>query len=124
MHETFGHPGVNQMANMIRQGQIIGLPAGFTIETLRKYFPTCPECSLGNIQRRPHPKTAEPDQYRMGEKFQVDFQGPYFKNKNQTPGQSIGGATLSFTAIDSKFDICAEVNGCGRPCGSTTGGHI
>ena len=43
------------MVHIIKHKIFTNLPTSLTEKAIRKYFPTCPSCSAGNMNRKPYP---------------------------------------------------------------------
>ena len=53
-HETWSHASMDLMIHIIKHNIFTNLPPSLTESAIRKYFPICPSCSAGNMNRRPY----------------------------------------------------------------------
>ena len=54
-HETWSHASLDLMIHIIKNNIFTNLPPSLTETAIRKYFPICPSCSAGNMNRKPYP---------------------------------------------------------------------
>ena len=52
---TWSHASLDLMIHMIKNNIFTNLPPSLTETAIRKYFPICPSCSAGNMNRKPYP---------------------------------------------------------------------
>jgi hypothetical protein len=101
-HEALGHPSMEVMIDIITSGTYYNLPKELTSKVIRKHFPLCAECPLGNLARTPLPLKSTPRNIAMGEEFQVDLEGPWLKSDSDKPQETFSGCKYTLTAIDMK----------------------
>ena len=101
-HEALGHPSMAVMIDMISSNTYTNLPKELTTKAIRKYFPLCAECPLGNLARSPLPQTCTPQNIVAGEQFQIDLEGPWLKSDSNDHLTTFSGCKYTLTAIDMK----------------------
>ena len=101
-HEALGHPSMEVMIDMISSGTYTNLPLELTTKAIRKHFPLCAECPMGNLSRSPLPLTSTFRDIAMGEEFQIDLEGPWLKSDSDEHLTTFSGCKYTLTAIDMK----------------------
>jgi hypothetical protein len=99
-HEALGHPSMAIMLNMISSGTYNNLPKELTTKAIRKYFPLCAECPIGNLARSPLPQMCTPREIAIGDEFQIDLEGPWLKSDSDEYLTTFSGCKYTLTAID------------------------
>lgn len=101
-HESLGHPSMDTMIDIFSSQAYVNLPLELSPSVIRKYFPTCAECSIGNMSRKPLPSYATARDILPGEEFQLDLEGPWVKADSDEPQDTFSGCRYTMTAIDMK----------------------
>ena len=101
-HESLGHPSMDTMIDIFSSQAYVNLPSDLSPSVIRKYFPTCAECSIGNMSRKPLPSYATDRDILPGEEFQLDLEGPWVKADSNEPQDTYSGCRYTMTAIDMK----------------------
>jgi len=73
-HESFGHPFLVTMLEIVSSDSIVNLHRDLTRTTVRQYFPNkCPACLAGQLSQR-SPASVDNIPYTLpGETFKIDF---------------------------------------------------
>ena len=99
-HESLGHPTLEVMVEIFSSNAYLNLPSELTPSAIRKNFPSCAECSIGNMSRKPLPSTSTPRHIEPGEEFQIDLEGPWTQIDSDEAQATYSGCKYTMTAID------------------------
>ena len=117
-HVNWDHPDVEKMIRIVVHKPYNNIPAELTPAVIRKYFPMCSACPIGNMARKPHNKVANPTEFAIGEAWELDLKqwtGEVIMPSGAVPGptrvgsrkrtqamKSFSGCIYSLLAIDLK----------------------
>ena len=88
------------MVAIVQNKIFTSIPPTLTTSAIRKYFPLCPTCPLGNLSRVPTPSTStEVRVVAPGEEIVMDCK-VFADNKGMRHQQTFGGCKYTLTAID------------------------
>ena len=103
-HEALGHLSMEQMIQIVRQQLYEGLPPELNESVVRKHFPTCVECSLGNLATSPLPECSDSIVTNPGDVVEVDFKGP-MTNASGEIIKTFSGRKYCFVSVDIATDM-------------------
>ena len=103
-HEVWNHASMDQMIHIVRGRIFDGLPAELTESAIRKYFPQCVECAMGNLTKTPLPVTGESIVKTPGDVVEIDYKGP-ITDTNGKIVKTFSGRCYSFVAVDVASDM-------------------
>jgi hypothetical protein len=99
-HETWNHASEDLMVAIVQHNIFTNIPPALTTSAIRKYFPLCPTCPLGNLARiPPPPSSTESRILSPGEEIVMDCK-VFADNKGMRHQQTFGGCKYTLTAID------------------------
>jgi hypothetical protein len=99
-HESWNHASMETMIQMVKNNMLNNIPRDLTEATIRKYFPQCTACPIGNMSKRPMLTEKETSYvYELGEQMIMDVKGPYTDALGKKV-PSFSGALYSISAID------------------------
>ena len=104
-HETWSHASMDLMIQIIKNKVFTNLPSILTESAIRKYFPTCPSCSAGNMTRKSY--TSESIIQRdlqPGEELIMDIK-IIADNKNNISKRSFNNNLSALTIIDNSTNF-------------------
>ena len=52
-HEIWNHASMELMCSIVKNKLVLNLPETLTEKAIRKHFPNCNACPIGNLQQRP-----------------------------------------------------------------------
>ena len=100
-HETWSHASMDLMIHIIKNNIFTNLPTCLTESAVRKYFPTCPSCSAGNMNRKPYPSESVLQRdLQPGEELIMDIK-IIADNKNNISKRSFNNNLSALTIIDN-----------------------
>ena len=80
-HRALGHPDLSTMLLMATSSSFTSWPKELSPSVIRKYFPICSDCPIGNLAERPLPPiNISPDLHShslVGAEFEIDIKGKY-----------------------------------------------
>ena len=88
-HETWNHAPMELMIVIVKNKLIKNLPEALTEKAVKKYFPNCNACPVGNLQQRPFQSIPEDRDIEIGSEWEIDLMGPVTdeNQKNAHPFQ-------------------------------------
>jgi hypothetical protein len=100
-HETWNHASEDVMVAIVQNNIFTNIPPALTASAIRKYFPLCPACPLGNLARVPSPPTSTEARRILlpGEEIVMDCK-VFADNKGMRHQQTFNGCKFTLTAID------------------------
>jgi hypothetical protein len=107
-HRALGHPDLPTMLLMATSSSFTSWPKELTPSVIRKHFPSCSDCSIGNLSERPLPSPSEtltdiPSHTIIGAEFEIDIKGKYTAPDGK-PVRSFDGSLYTFNGIDLASD--------------------
>ena len=108
-HRALGHPDLSTMLLMATSPSFTSWPKELTPSVIRKYFPSCSDCPLGNLAERPLPSSPKSNDIAIhsdcvvGEEFEIDLKGKYTAPDGK-PVRSFDGSLYTFNGIDLASD--------------------
>jgi len=107
-HRALGHPDYPTMIFMAKSSSFTSWPKELTPSVLRKHFPSCSDCSIGNLSERPLPclDANPPDIHShtvIGAEFEIDIKGKYTAPDGK-PVRNFDGSLYTFNGIDLASD--------------------
>ena len=100
-HEALNHASEEIMIRIVEHELIEGLPQVLTPQLIRKHFPRCDACPIGNLARRPIISNPIVRDIKIGEEWQVDMKGPWTDDKGKIC-PTFSGNRLSILCHDMK----------------------
>jgi hypothetical protein len=94
---------------MVTSPSFTSWPKKLTPSVIRKYFPSCSDCPLGNLAERPLPSSPKSNDIAIhsdrvvGEEFEIDLKGKYTAPDGK-PIRSFDGSLYTFNGIDLASD--------------------
>ena len=106
-HESWGHPNIEKMCDIVENKLFLNLPEYLTVARIRKYFPTCSACVYGNMAQAPAFSDPVDRVIGLGEEIEIDvktWSGSQFDNEKL---RSFSGAQHSLIGVDvfSRFHL-------------------
>jgi len=99
-HEAWNHASEDLMVAIVQHNIFTNIPPALTTSAIRKYFPLCPTCPIGNLARiPPPPSSSESRVLSPGEEIVMDCK-VFADNKGMRHQQTFGGCKFTLTAID------------------------
>ena len=74
-HEVWNHASMELMCSIVKYKLILNLPETLTEKAIRKHFPNCNACPVGNLQQRPALSLPAERELAIGEEFEIDLIG-------------------------------------------------
>ena len=71
------------MNEIVRDNLVDGLPKVLTPKLIRKHFPRCDSCPIGNLTRRRIFSNSVNREKKIREEWQVDMKGPWTDDKGK-----------------------------------------
>ena len=100
-HETWSHASLDLMVHIIKHNIFTNLPPSLTEKAIRKYFPICPSCSAGNMNRKPYAsESVIQRELQPGEELIMDIK-IIADNKHNSSKQSFNNNLSALTIIDN-----------------------
>ena len=100
-HETWCHASKELMILIVKNKFIKNLPEALTEKAIRKHFPNCNTCPIGNLQQRPFQSIPEDRDIEIGSEWEIDLMGPVTdEKKKKCP--SFSGALYGMVCKDIK----------------------
>jgi len=103
-HECWGHPSVEQMCHIISTPVFSGIPPALTCTVVRKHFPQCAECTVGNLAQVPLSSHSESSIRIPGAVVEVDLKGP-IHGHDGTVTPTFSGRKYVLQAVDLASDF-------------------
>jgi len=75
-HEVWNHASMELMCSIVKNNLILHLPDTLTEKAIRKHFPNCNACPVGNLQQRPTLSLPAERELKIAEEWEVDLIGP------------------------------------------------
>jgi len=100
-HETWNHADVETMVAIVTKKTYTNLPAELTAKVIRKHFPICVACPVGNLAVVPMSKKANACSADIGEEWEVDIKGPWSDEHGKSV-KSFSNCRYCFVARDRK----------------------
>ena len=75
-HETWNHASMELMISIVKHKLIINIPETLTEKAIRKHFPNCNACPVGNLQQRPALSLPAERELTIGQEWEIDLTGP------------------------------------------------
>ena len=89
------------MISIVKHNLIINLPETLTEKAIRKHFPNCNTCPVGNLQQRPALSLPSDRELAVGEEWEIDLMGP-MTDGNKKKCYSFSGALYGMICKDIK----------------------
>jgi hypothetical protein len=100
-HETWNHASIELMCSIVKHKLILNIPTALTETVIRKHFPNCGACPIGNLQQRPALSYPTEREIQIAEEWEIDLLGPMTdENKKKCP--SFSGALYGLICKDIK----------------------
>ena len=100
-HETWNHASMELMILIVKNKLIQHLPEALTEKAIRKHFPNCNACPIGNLQQRPFQSIPEDREIEIGSEWEIDLMGPV-TDEQQKKCPSFSGAIYGMVCKDIK----------------------
>ena len=95
-----GNCDAAMMSSLAEPGKVTNFPSHLTPSIIRNHFPIgCPDCPMGNLQRRPS-QYSDLSSSSIGGEFEVDYKGKW-TNADGRSAPTFKKELYSFTAVDT-----------------------
>ena len=101
VHRLFGHCNSETLISLSSSPSVSNIPVHLSAASIHKHFPfSCPDCPLGNLQRRRSQYSAPSEPSTIGVEWEVHFKEKW-TGPDDRPSPTFQQQLYLFTAVDS-----------------------
>lgn len=106
-HETFNHCDAETLINISTDVHFKNFPKHLTPKVIRKHFPVCLSCPVGNMSASSHPHVSQTE-YRVGQCIEIDIYHPP-RGPDGKRYKSFSGGFCALLALDVASDMTIPI---------------